>query len=155
MKTKPVMPSAISGKEYYDVLCSKQQAKAEEQEKKRKRKEERELKKKMNEGIKKKQRIGNKGDEGEEGEDTEEDCAVVFDDESSIDDNMNECQACGRDDEKDDAAAWIGCQKCPRWFHKWCINDSYSALSIKDIAKLDFTCFECEKRIQRQQQCQK
>ena len=74
---------------------------------------------------------------------------VVYDDDSDEDSfpiEVNEvCAACGGDEQKQNANAWIGCLKCPRWFHKYCLNGQYENMTLAEIRKLDFMCEYCSK----------
>jgi len=65
-------------------------------------------------------------------------------DEDVVLEETNECKACGGEEYADDNSAWIGCQKCTRWFHKHCLDSSYSDLSLQEIKDLDFTFRTCQ-----------
>ena len=143
-KSKLTRPPAVSGKLYYDMMLKKQEAKVQEEENKKKRKEERERKKQEKEA--KKSCSGRKKSGEDESEDENE---IVLNDDSDDDvvlEETNECKACGGEEDADDQSAWIGCQKCSNWYHKLCLNPSYSTLSVEEIQNLDFTCRVCQTR---------
>ena len=143
-KSKPTRPPAVSGKLYYDMMLKKQEAKVQEEENKKKRKEERERKKQEKEA--KKSCSGGKKSGEDESEDENE---IVLNDDSDDDvvlEETNECKACGGEEDADDESAWIGCQKCLNWYHKLCLDPSFSTLSVEVIQNLDFTCRVCQTR---------
>ena len=57
----------------------------------------------------------------------------------------NDCQACGGDDQQDNVYAWIGCNDCPRWFHKYCLGVEYENMSLKEMNKINYMCKICER----------
>ena len=76
---------------------------------------------------------------------------IVFDDESdeSLNLDKNACNACGGNNRWDDDNAWLGCSKCPLWFHKDCISEDAAAMSLAEIIKFKFYCKACEKAMKR------
>ena len=72
----------------------------------------------------------------------------MYDDDSEdiLEEETEDCHACGGNEKTNDPKAWIGCEQCMRWFHKTCIDPSYKNMSLKEIENLDFKCNVCLKR---------
>ena len=139
-KTKQTMPSAISGKDYFEFQVKKLEDKQRENERKEKRKKEREAKKQEKSRKATKKCTDNRTDEENE---------IVYDDDSADDlvlGESDDCAACGGDEGRDDPSQWIGCLNCPRWFHKFCLNANYENLSYDQIKELDFKCNFCSRK---------
>ena len=46
----------------------------------------------------------------------------------------NICQGCGDcydDDDTDTQEFWVGCDRCPRWYHYWCVNLGHMPYSLR------------------------
>lgn len=52
----------------------------------------------------------------------------------------NKCAKCKKSSGR--AASWIGCEGCPRWFHKWCVSVPLT-LSDNEIEEMAFRCDFC------------
>ena len=63
------------------------------------------------------------------------------------DDESNECNACGGEEGQDDVDKWIGCNKCPRWYHKYCLSEDYENMSLEEIKELNFICNFCSSSV--------
>ena len=73
---------------------------------------------------------------------------IEYDDDSDDDpiiETSNECQACGGDENQEEADAWMGCNACPRWYHKYCLGEEYENLALEEMQKIKFICKYCIK----------
>ena len=114
-KSKPSHPPAVSGEDYYKNLLQKQKDKQMQLDKKKERQELRE--KKKNEKGQKNKKNSKKNTVTEE-----EEISYADDSDEEVSfEEADECQACGGDSNKEDDNAWIGCNNCPRWFHRDCL----------------------------------
>ena len=55
------------------------------------------------------------------------------------------CAICNTD-ESNDAFIWYGCDECPKWYHRHCIEPDYRAvgdMSLMGIGVL-FVCADCQ-----------
>ena len=55
------------------------------------------------------------------------------------------CSECNGSDRIDDSKAQVGCNFCPRWYHRECIND-FIDMSDKKVKRFDFYCKFCLKK---------
>ena len=154
-KRKPTMPPAVTGSAYQSFLLKKQEEKKAEEESKQKKKEER-LAKKMARTQKTKVSKNLFGrsqqTDVQDLESSEDDEICLSEDKDGEDeDNVEEifdlesCFACGGSEDKNRPAAWMGCNYCPRWYHRSCLSEGYTSLTSDEIKNLDFKCNECLK----------
>ena len=54
------------------------------------------------------------------------------------------CHACYGEDGLDDGSNWIGCNRCPRWYHKTCLSLNLEEMSDSEITSFDFVCKICK-----------
>ena len=146
-KKKPSRPYAVSGREAYDQMVRKQEEKQAEQQRKEIRKKEREDKKKLKGKKQQKKNLSPESDESDL--ETHRNDQVIYDE--SDDDVLNletdnECAACGGNEEVENAEVWLGCQHCPRWFHKYCVEGGYESMSLDELRKVEFICNTCLKK---------
>ena len=130
-----------------------QQERERTQREKEQRKKEREEKKLVKENSKRaaaeakqcKKRLLFDCDDNEE---SESDAEEIVDDESDADieeDFDGKCGACLGTDGLDEANNWIGCNSCPRWFHKSCLSGGVEEMDEEEILRFHFKCPICEK----------
>ena len=62
-------------------------------------------------------------------------------------DDSTKCQACCSDEGQDEADKWIEYNSCPRWYHKYCLNENYENMSLEEIDELNFNCNFCSSRV--------
>ena len=71
---------------------------------------------------------------------------VIFDDEESFEiEDENACFGCGGTDELENAAAWIGCSSCSKWFHKSCVSSSVVNMNEEELHLFNYYCKTCDK----------
>ena len=127
-KIKPKTPAAVTGRDLNAHLLKIQKEKEQALAEKNKRKEERE-KKKIATTTKRLLQS-----------------QIISDDDSLENtENQNMCHACYGEDGLDDGIKWIGCNHCPRWYHKTCLSLGLEEMSDTEIATFDFVCKSCEK----------
>ena len=140
---KPVHPPAVTGNDYYRNMLEKQKTKEQEQQKKTERKQIREKKKAEREANSKKGK-------GKQPVHTmpREDWDIVYADDTDDEefDESNECRACGGDEGQNEVDKWIGCNRCTRWFHKYCLSEEYEIMSLEEIKEMNFICNFCSSR---------
>ena len=84
----------------------------------------------------------------DDNEESESDAEEIVDDESDADIEENfegKCGACMGTDGLDEANNWIGCNSCPRWFHKSCLSGGVEEMDEEEILRFHFKCPICEK----------
>ena len=50
------------------------------------------------------------------------------------------------DENQEVAEAWIVCNQCPGWYHKYCLGEDYENMSLQQIKLLNFVCKNCSTR---------
>ena len=61
-----------------------------------------------------------------------------------MDSMKNSCYGClGRED-WEDGPKWIGCNDCPRWYHKACLSKEVMEMTSRELKKFNFVCKPCE-----------
>ena len=146
-RMKPVHPPAVTGNDYYRNMLEKQKTKEQEQQKKTERKQIREKKKAEREANAKKGKGNRKGKQPMNTM-PQEDWDIVYADDTDDEefDESNECRACGGDEGQNEIHKWIGCNRCTRWFHKYCLSEEYEIMSLEEIKELNFICNFCLSR---------
>ena len=83
----------------------------------------------------------------DDNEESESDAEEIVDHESDADiENFEgKCGACLGTDGLDEANNWIGCNSCPRWFHKSCLSGGVEEMDEEEILRFHFKCPICEK----------
>lgn len=150
-KHRNVLPPAVSGSEYTKYIETKLNKKKEEEDNKKKRKEERERKKLDKEANKTKgSKVAKKlfTETNSSPDESSSENEMILDDEEECNEiilNINECQACGSETNKENSSAWMGCNYCSRWYHKACFEGEYENMTDHEIEMLDFKCDICLK----------
>ena len=63
---------------------------------------------------------------------------------SEIDEDFEEkCGACYGENGLDDHDRWIGCNRCPRWFHKGCLSEEIEQMNSEEIEVFNLICNTC------------
>lgn len=155
-KIKAKTPPAISGKDYHAHLIKVRNEKRKMEEDKEKRKAEREAKRlqkqqaqaeKARNNCKGKKRQIHESEDEEESESDEEIAFIESDSDKEEDRYNNRCDACLGNDGLEDNHKWIGCNRCPRWFHKFCLNENVEQMSSEELEAYNFICTPCTKVI--------
>lgn len=159
---KPKHSPAFTGIDHLNFLRRTQREKEKLEEEKEKRKKERELKKKLkeqaanNKGKRGGKRVRETAKEDEQDTDKEDQEMVFMDSDSDLDiDNENKCEACFGNEDLDDNSKWIGCNKCPRWFHKGCVSDDVEEMDEEELREFNFICHYCSKAVKKKEQAKK
>jgi len=152
-KIKSKTPHAVCGEDFHRNLLRKQQEKEKMEMEKQKRREDREAKKatkktKVNANKKRKSPDTN-GDREREDSDLE-DITYMETDSDEGDDSNEKCSACFGEDGLDDNAKWIGCNRCPRWFHKSCLSERVEQMTDEELEMYNFICQHCTKLLKTQ-----
>lgn len=154
-KNKTKTPPAISGTDYHKNLIRVQREKAALEKEKEKRKLERESKKlnKTKAHLNKdKGKVSKKRHHSDTDEEEESDTrmALVDDSDSDVEEGLeNICSGCLGDDGVEDHFKWIGCNKCPRWYHKSCLAEELEQMSQEEIEAYNFICNICTKLLNK------
>lgn len=138
VKSKPKLPSAISGKEYLSNLQMQQEKKENELQDKERKKREREEKKRKNDDAKKSRQTRNRAISNED-----DILNASSDDDDSLPEIRNVCGACEGHEDWDDRKQWIGCNQCTLWYHKSCLSEEIANLSERELSKYTFICPVC------------
>lgn len=140
VKTKAKTPPAFSGTVCRQLLWEQQQKKSKELELKEQRRVKRLEKQKS-------QAQANKKDNVPAVEDEVSDNDIRYADSSDddIESERNCCGACEGTENWNEGNMWIGCESCPRWFHKACLSDDLAKMSVKELKKYEFNCPVCVK----------
>lgn len=119
-------------------------------EKKRKEKEEEEERKAKNQrerGEKKQQKQQEKKAKAKQTKTKmpREEPNEVTDSSSSLEEiDENRCAKCKKRFRVGNERDWIGCEHCPRWYHKWCTDImDVCNLSRAELADIDWICDRC------------
>lgn len=125
------------------MMEKKKKEKEEEEERKAKNRREREEKRqqKQQEKAAKAKQTKTKTPTREE-PDEATDSSSSSSSEEEIDENR--CSKCQKRFRVGNERDWIGCEHCPRWYHKWCtdIMDVHN-LSRAELADIDWICDRC------------
>ena len=72
---------------------------------------------------------------------------LVLDSESEdkIETFENICCACMGNEGLSEGENWIGCNICPRWYHRSCLSEDFEDLTENEIEDLDYVCPSCLK----------
>ena len=136
-KNKPKTPSALSTKDYVSNLKAKQEKKQREAVEKEKRKRNCEEKKKLKDlqpSKRKKTNIETLLESSDESDRDEVESGVVYassDEEEDL--NVEYCTACEGKNDWEDGTKWIGCNTCPRWFHRTCLHKDFEKMTEEEI----------------------
>ncbi len=82
----------------------------------------------------------------EESSDESSDVDVPYtdsdDDMDPVDDEYSTCQVCSGCDGAPEL--WVGCDLCPRWSHKECVDPSFLSLGDEELECLSYVCGNCD-----------
>ena len=134
---KPKTPPSFTGKDFHEYLKRTQQEKEKVEQEKEQRKKDREKKREMKEKANKENKRGTKrkpeNTDDEDNEDDDELITYVESDSEIEGDFEKKCGACYGENGLDDPARWIGCNRCPRWYHKGCLSEEIEQMSSEEI----------------------
>lgn len=141
---KGKLPKAATGEAFRALLAEKKRQKEEEEKAKEERKNAREAKKRRLQEEKQR-----KKEEREEKKRKKQALILQMTQEMNASDDdaepldVNRCYKCSGPFMPSEADQWIGCNRCPRWFHKSCVDADISNMSDAEIEEFYFECLYC------------
>ena len=60
------------------------------------------------------------------------------------------CSACLGREGFNKGSNWIGCNRCPRWYHKSCLSENIAQMSLKKLQAFNFICNFCDTNEKKQ-----